>query len=203
MDWAELIKYGAGALVALGALAPVIYGVFKKAKKDGALEAAKTVPAVLAANHEMFAKFYKQFKGVVKAVEAKETATQDVIANLTPAERERLRETSAAISGVTLDGTTLPAIDVAGIAFRDIVNNKLIKESEVNDEILKSLVTSAKHDESASQALNKVSGIAGAVVGESLNIGAKIASGGTVDAKDVLGFISGVGSTALGAKRRE
>ena len=200
INWFDLVTgIGAAALV----LIPTGVVVFKKAKKGWDAKGVAGVVGVLTENHKFFADLYTQLKGVVKAVGVKEEAIGEVLSKMTPEDKDKLRALTKTISGATLDGTSLPAIDVAGLAFKDIVNNKLIKEDAINDKILKSLVTSAKEDKDASEALNKVAGIAGAVVGEGLNIGARVATGGTIDAKAIIGFVSGVGSTALGAKKRE
>lgn len=204
IDWGELLKYGGGALVTIIASIPVFIAIFKKGKKkwkeEGAMAVALGVPVVLAENHKMFASLYTQLKAVVKAVSVKEEAIQDVISELDADTIAKLKEVTKTIGGATLDGSSLPAIDVAGLKFKDIVNTKLMKEGAIDDKILKSLVESAKADKDASEALNRIAGIAGAVVGEGLNIGAKVATGGTVDVGDVIGFISGVGSSALGAR---
>lgn len=207
INWGELTTAGLGALGSLAVAVPVIIGIFKKGKKkwqeEGALAVAKDVPSVLAENHKMFADIYTQLKGVVKAVGVKEEAVKEVLSKMSEEDKDKLRKITKTIGGAKLDGSALPAIDVAGLEFKDIVNTKLMKENAINDKILKSLVTSAKEDKDASEALNRVAGIAGAVVGEGLNIGAKVATGGAVDAGDVVGFVSGVGSTALGARSKK
>jgi hypothetical protein len=198
-NWFDI---GTGVLSALVVLVPSGIVVFKKAKKGWDEKGAAGVTGVLVENHKFFADLYTQFKGVVKAVSVKEEAVNDLLANISPADKDKLRAVTKMIGGATLDGTALPSIDIVGLAFKDIVNNKLMKEDAINDKILKSLVVSAKEDKDASEALNKVAGIAGAVVGEGLNIGAKVFTGGTVSAGDVVGFISGVGSSALGARSK-
>ena len=206
VNWSELLTAGAGVIGTIVVGIPTILAIFKKGKKKwseaGALAAVKEVPNILGENHKLFADIYTQLKGVVKAVGVKEEAMQDVLSKLDPETKAKLKEATKLIGGATLDGSSLPAVDVAGLAFKDIVNTKLMKEGAINDKILKSLVTSAKEDKDASEALNKVAGIAGAVVGEGLNIGAKVFTGGTVSAGDILGFASGVGSSALGARSK-
>jgi len=206
INWGDLLTAGAGVIGTIVVGIPAIMAIFKKGKKkwseDGAFAAVKEVPNILGENHKLFADIYTQLKGVVKAVGVKEEAMQDVLSKLDPETKAKLKEATKLIGGATLDGSSLPAIDVAGLAFKDIVNTKLMKEGAINDKILKSLVTSAKEDKDASEALNKVAGIAGAVVGEGLNIGAKVFTGGTVSAGDIIGFASGVGSTALGARSK-
>ena len=200
INWFDLaMGIGAAAVV----LVPTGIVVFKQAKKAWTEKGAAGTVGVLVENHKFFAELYTQLKGVVKAVGVKEEAINDVLSHMSEEDKDKLRKVAKVVSGATLDGTALPSIDVAGLNFKDIVNNKLIKEDAINDKILKSLVTSAKEDKDASEALNKVAGIAGAVVGEGLNIGARVATGGTVDAKAIMGFVSGVGSTALGARKRE
>jgi len=206
IDWADLLTAGGGVVTTLIIAAPVILKIFKNGKKkwqeEGALAVAKDVPTILGENHKLFADIYTQLKGVVKAVGVKEDAIKEVLSKIDPETKAKLKEATKLIGGATLDGSALPAIDIAGLDFKDIVNTKLMKENAIDDKILKSLVTSAKEDKDASEALNKVAGIAGAVVGEGLNIGSKIATGGTISAGDVVGFISGVGSTALGARSK-
>jgi len=199
INWFSLLS---GVGVAAVVLVPAGIVVFKKAKKGWDAKGAAGVIGVLGENHKFFADLYTQLKGVVKAVGVKEEAINEVLAKIDPETKAKLKEATKLIGGATLDGSSLPAIDVAGLAFKDIVNTKLLKEDAINDKILKSLVTSAKEDKDASEALNKVAGIAGAVVGEGLNLGAKIATGGTVSAGDIVGFVSGVGSTALGARSK-
>lgn len=199
INWLDLLS-GVGTAAAV--LVPTGIVVYKKARKAWTEEGIVGTANVLAENHKFFAELYTQLKGVVKAVGVKEEAINDVLSKIDPETKAKLKEATKLIGGATLDGSSLPAIDVAGLAFKDIVNNKLLKEDAINDKILKSLVTSAKEDKDASEALNKVAGIAGAVVGEGLNIGSKIATGGTISAGDVVGFISGVGSTALGARSK-
>lgn len=200
INWVDLL-YGIGAAAVV--LVPSGIAVFKKLKKGWVENGAAGVATVAAENHKFFADFYTQFKGVVKAIGVKEEAMEEVLSKMSPEDKDKLRAVTKKIAGAKLDGGSLPAIDVAELAFKDIVNTKLMKEGAINDKVLKSLVKSAKEDKDASEALNTVMGVAGAVVGESLNIGAKVATGGTVDAKDIFGFVSGVGSSALGAKKRK
>jgi len=177
--------------------------VFMKLKKvwteKGAAGAASAVPGLLAEHRDTLGTLYRQLKAVVKAVDLKETAVSDLIEKL-PDEIKK-GSLGDALKKMSLgDARELSSLDLAKIPFKDIVNSKLVKEDEVNDELLKSLVESAKKDEATNVAIDKVASTIGGVAGEGLNIATKIATGGTVSAKDVVGFLSGVGSSALGAR---
>lgn len=170
-----------------------------KYRTEGAMGVMKDVPAVLGDNAQLLMTIYNQFKAVVKAIDMKEAAFQNVLKALPESALKTLRESTSTL-GAQFSMGTLADIDLAAIPFKDIVNSKLVNKAGVNDEVLKALVTSARKDESAAVALDRVAAVAGAAVGEGLNIGAKVLTGGTVDIKDVVGFVSGVGSAALGAK---
>lgn len=178
---------------------PLAMKLRKKWKNDGATEAAKAVPALAFENREAFGKLYRQLKAVVKATDLKEEAIQDLVGKLP--EEIRSGDVGKSLKKMSLgDARELSSLDLAKIPFKDIVNSKLVKENEANDELLKSLVDSARKDEATNVAIDKVASTLGGLAGEGLNIGTKIATGGTVSAKDVVGVITGVGSSALGAK---
>ena len=167
--------------------------------EKGARGTAAAVPGILLENRESMGTLYRQLKAVVKAVDLTEEAVSDLIKHLPDdikkgALADSLKKMSLG------NAVELSSLDLAKIPFKDIVNSKLVNENEVNDELLKSLVTSARSDESTNVAIDKVASTIGGVAGEGLNIASKIATGGTVSAKDVVGFLSGVGSSALGAR---
>lgn len=199
----ETVLYVGGSLLAsLGGWKGVV-ALFSRVKQtyqqNGMLAAGNQFAQVLAANREFVETLYTQFKAVVKAADTKDKAVAALLQQLPPEVIAKLRTDKTTLgASFTLD--TLPAIDLAAIPFKDIVNEKLVAAVGTNDELLKSLVKSARDDEAASKAVDRVAGILGAVAGEGLNIGSKILTGGTISAKDVVGFVSGVGSTALGAR---
>ena len=178
---------------------PVGIKLYKVVKAKGIAEAAKQVPQILIENREAIGKIYRQLKAVVKAVDLKEAAISDLIEKL-PEDvlSGDLGKTLKTMSLGTV--TSLSSLDLAKIPFKDIVNAKLMAEGETNDELLKSLVDSARKDEATNIAIDRVASIIGGVAGEGLNIGTKIATGGTVSVSDIVGFLSGVGSSALGAR---
>ena len=178
---------------------PVGIKLYKVVKTKGIAEAAKQVPQILIENREAIGKIYRQLKAVVKAVDLKEAAISDLIEKL-PEDvlSGDLGKTLKTMSLGTV--TSLSSLDLAKIPFKDIVNAKLMAEGETNDELLKSLVDSARKDEATNIAIDRVASIIGGVAGEGLNIGTKIATGGTVSVSDIVGFLSGVGSSALGAR---
>lgn len=199
----ETVGYVVGALLtSLGGWKGVM-AIFNKVRttyqNQGMLAAGTQFVQVMATQREFLETFYTQFRAVVKAADMKDRAVTELLSQLPKEVVDGLRGAKPVLGAqFTLD--TLPAIDIAAIPFKDIVNDKLVKSVGVNDEVLKSLVKSAREDEAASKAVDRVASILGAVTGEGLNIGSTVLTGGTVSAKDIMGFVSGVGSTALGAK---
>lgn len=199
----ENILYVGGTLLAsLGGWKGVVALITKVRttyQQQGMLAAGTQFVQVLGAQREFVETLYTQIRAVVKAADMKDKAVNTLLSQLPKEVIDKLKASSTTLGAqFTLD--TLPAIDLAAIPFKDIVNDKLMTSAGTNDEILKSLVKSAREDEAAAKAVDRVASILGAVTGEGLNIGSKVLTGGTVSAKDVLGFVSGVGSTALGAK---
>jgi len=199
----ENILYVGGTLLAsLGGWKGVVALITKVRttyQQQGMLAAGTQFVQVLGAQREFVETLYTQLRAVVKAADMKDKAVNTLLSQLPKEVIDKLKASSTTLGAqFTLD--TLPAIDLAAIPFKDIVNDKLMTSAGTNDEILKSLVKSAREDEAAAKAVDRVASILGAVTGEGLNIGSKVLTGGTVSAKDVLGFVSGVGSTALGAK---
>lgn len=196
-DW---LQFGGAVLTFMTATGiPIGLKLWKMAKERGVVETASAVPAVLMANREALGQLYRQLKGIVKAVDTKEKAIQEVFANMPDEAKAALKTTFDAMAMGT--AKELTSLDLAKIPFKDIVNDKLIKENEINDEVIKSLVESAKKDEATNVAIDKVASVIGGIAGEGLNIATKVATGGTVGAKDIAAFLSGVVSSGMGARR--
>lgn len=178
---------------------PLARKIWTMAKEKGMAETAASVPGLLLANREALGSLYRQLKGIVKAVEVKEQAVQAVFENMPPDAKASIKKVFDDMASGT--AKELTALDLAKIPFKDIVNDKLIKENEINDELIKSLVESAKKDEATNVAIDKVASVIGGIAGEGLNIATKVATGGTVGAKDIASFLSGVLSSGMGARR--
>lgn len=196
----EIWQYGLVVFGFVTATAiPILRKVWTTAKEKGASEAIQSVPALLMANREALGTFYRQLKAIVKAVDTKEGAIQEVFANMPAEAKTSLKKAFDDMSAGT--ARELTALDISKIPFKDIVNDKLIKEDEINDELIKSLVESARKDEATNVAIDRAASVIGGIAGEGLNLATKVATGGAVGAKDIASFLSGVLSSGMGAKR--
>lgn len=202
-SWLETGFYVVSSLLAAAGGWKGITAAFNKVasayKTQGMIAAGTQFVQLLGSNREFLETLYTQFKAVVKAADIKDKAISDLLKQLPKEVIDNLHKDKAVL-GASFSLDTLPAIDLAAIPFKDIVNDKLIVSAGVNDEILKSLVKSAREDEAASKAIDRVASILNAITGEGLNIGSKVLTGGTVSIADILAMVSGVGSAALGAK---
>jgi len=200
ISWGEWLTVGGVVVVFVtGTAIPVFIKLKKVWTEKGASGAAAAIPGVLIEHRDSIGKLYKQISAVVRAVDTKEEAISDLIEKL-PDEIKK-GALGDALKKMSLgDAKELSSLDLAKIPFKDIVNSNLVKSGDTNDALLKSLVESARSEESTNVAIDKVASTLGGIAGEGLNLASKIATGGTVSAKDVVGFLSGVGSSALGAK---
>lgn len=203
VTWLDaLLGTGTAIVTALGGWQGVrrVWDMFaKKYQQEGFLAAAQNTATILGANRELIETLYDQFKAVVRSADLKDKSIA-ALKELIPAEKLVELDKARELAMARIDVANLPPLDLALMPFKDIVNANLVKNAEVNDKLLKQLVTAARADESAAKAVDRVAGILGAVAGEGLNLGSRIVTGGTVSASDIVGFIAGVGSTALGAK---